>query len=177
MIYFTADTHIGHANIIKYCNRPFKSIGEHDETLIKNWNETVTEGDEIYHLGDFAFASSDRVQRVTERLAGTKYFIRGNHDKKRKMPKEWTEVAPLYEIRVTDAELEADQRIIMCHYPIQSWNGKHHGTWHLHGHCHGTVPSEGIARLDVGVDIHNYKPISYEQVKILLTKRLLERGM
>ena len=54
-IFFTSDTHFGHTNIIKYCKRPFNSLEEHDETLIKNWNNKVGENDIIFHLGDFAF--------------------------------------------------------------------------------------------------------------------------
>jgi calcineurin-like phosphoesterase family protein len=51
--YFTADPHFHHANIIKYCGRPFKDIKEHDEMLIVNWNSVVMPDDVIYIVGDF----------------------------------------------------------------------------------------------------------------------------
>jgi calcineurin-like phosphoesterase family protein len=53
--FFTADPHFQHANIIKYCGRPFKDINEHDEMLIVNWNSVIMPDDLIYIVGDFGF--------------------------------------------------------------------------------------------------------------------------
>ena len=55
MDFFTADLHLGHKNIIKYCNRPFSSLKDMDETIINNWNSVVGKNDTVYALGDLVF--------------------------------------------------------------------------------------------------------------------------
>lgn len=74
-----ADTHFGHENIIKYCNRPFRDVEEMDKVLIKNWNETVSNDDVVLMLGDFAFGK-DKIEEYTPKLHGKKILIKGNHD-------------------------------------------------------------------------------------------------
>lgn len=81
MKYFIiADTHFGHVNIIKYCNRPFYSVEEMDETLIKNWNETVSNSDTVIHLGDVGLGSKEYIKSTISRLNGRKILVKGNHD-------------------------------------------------------------------------------------------------
>lgn len=75
-----ADTHFNHENIIKYCNRPFASVEEMDETMIKNWNETVSNKDTILHLGDFGLGNKEYIASIVKRLNGKKILIMGNHD-------------------------------------------------------------------------------------------------
>lgn len=81
MKYFgIADTHFNHENIIKYCNRPFSSVKEMDEALIKNWNKVVSNKDTVFHLGDVALSSKDYIASIVKRLNGRKILILGNHD-------------------------------------------------------------------------------------------------
>ncbi len=78
-IFYIADTHFSHDNIIHFCERPFKNIDEMDETLINNWNAVVGDDDVVIHLGD-VFWRYDRAKVIAPRLKGTKLLIRGNHD-------------------------------------------------------------------------------------------------
>ena len=80
-IFFTADLHLGHSNIIKYCNRPFQTVEEMNEKLIQNWNDTVSDKDDIYVVGDFAFMGTKQTEEFLKQLKGRKYLLRGNHDK------------------------------------------------------------------------------------------------
>ena len=81
MKYFViSDTHFGHENIIKYCNRPFPSIEEMDKALIKNWNETISNSDTVIHLGDVGFGSKEYIKDIISQLNGKKILIKGNHD-------------------------------------------------------------------------------------------------
>jgi calcineurin-like phosphoesterase family protein len=78
-IFFTADCHFDHANIIKYCNRPFKNIDHMNEELVSRWNKVVSPGDLVYHLGDFAYKGSG--PKFEKRLNGSIVHIMGNHDR------------------------------------------------------------------------------------------------
>jgi len=80
--WFTADTHFGHENIIRYCGRPYRSAADMDWNLIRRWNERVAEKDVVYHLGDFALWSIKGSASYLPRLRGRKILVVGNHDRK-----------------------------------------------------------------------------------------------
>lgn len=162
-IWFTSDTHYGHKNVIKYCNRPFATVEEMDETMIANYNSVVQNNDTVYHIGDYCF-SKDGVN-IARRLKGNKFLIEGNHDHiNPELAKFFKEISQYKEIRWEG------EKIIMCHYAFRVWNKSHHGSWNLHGHSHNTLPPIG-KQLDVGVDVHNFFPISFEQVKKIMDKK------
>ena len=79
-LFFTSDPHFGHKNIIKYANRPFKNIKEHDKALIENWNDVVTDNDTVICQGDFSLTKDDYTREIMGKLHGKKILIRGNHD-------------------------------------------------------------------------------------------------
>lgn len=137
MKYITADTHFGHTNIIKYCYRPFKSVTEMNETIIKRWNRTVTIDDTIYHLGDFALTPKKVAERFCKRLNGYKILVLGNHDKKANY---------YYDIgfdEVYDTLITKDN-FILSHVPLEI---------------------SGVPSLNVGVDAWNFTPIPFPSIK------------
>lgn len=180
-IWFTADTHFNHKNIITYCNRPYSTLVDHDNSLITNWNGVVQEADTIYHLGDFAFGKPEEWRGIIDQLHGNINLIYGNHDHRDKLRKlellgkKITILGQYHEIAVKDEEMDVTQVIVLCHYPIESWNKRNHGAWHLHGHCHGTLRSpDHLARMDVGVDCNNFCPVSYDTVKEHMTRKVFK---
>jgi calcineurin-like phosphoesterase family protein len=173
-LFFTADTHFGHANIIQYTNRPFDSASHMDEVLIANWNSVVGPDDEVYHLGDFALCNPEPCHRILSRLNGRIHLIRGNHEKTALcMPERFEWVKDYHEMHVPSARAgRGKQMIVLCHYAMRVWNASHHGSWQLYGHSHGALPDDsGLLSIDVGVDCHGYTPISFAQVEAIMRKK------
>lgn len=167
MIHFTSDTHFGHKNILRYDNRPFKSIEEHDSALIRNWRETVTEYDEIYHLGDFSFCSKEKTADLLSKLPGKKYLVIGNHDRDiMKTPELRSQFKKTNDIMQFNYQWKGESiRIVLCHYSMRVWYNSHHGSVHLFGHSHGSLqPDKGSLSLDVGCMNWNYYPVSIDTV-------------
>lgn len=178
-IFFTSDTHFSHSNIIKYCNRPFTTVKEMDDTIINNWNTKVPIGSTVFHLGDLSLGSSKKyLDKLLYDLNGDIHLIVGNHEKDAlEQKRRFENISDIMEIFVEDEEITyKEQHIILCHYPMIVWNGSHRGSWQLFGHVHGGLSNKGMiqhkpAQLDVGVDSHNYTPISYQEVKEIITKQ------
>lgn len=179
-IFFTADPHFFHNNIIQYCNRPFKDRDEMNEALIANWNSVVTDNDQIYILGDFSFTGTEGTEKVLVRLNGKKFLIRGNHDHEKvisKVAQYFVWIKDVYMLTVQDQNPYApeqamsvypnkNQMIWLSHYAHKVWPQQHYGVWHLFGHSHGLNPDDPkTMSMDVGVDCTNYAPISYEDIK------------
>jgi len=175
-IWFTADHHFGHANIIRYDGRPYGTAEEMDADLISRWNETVAPGDIVYHLGDiFLYKRVEQARAVRAQLNGTVRLIRGNHEGTADGMKDafdW--IRDYYELKVPDeAAHGGKQLLVLCHYAFRVWNRSHHGSFHLYGHSHGSLPDDPHARsFDVGCMLHDYRPISYERVKEIMATKL-----
>ncbi|MBP1182967.1 metallophosphoesterase family protein [Methylobacterium sp. PvR107] len=156
-VFFTADTHFGHAGILHACKRPFASIQEHDSLLIEAWNATVAPGDTVYHLGDFALGPAEAAEKVFRRLNGRKCLIAGNHDRRnRKLA--WAEQHE----GIREVSVEG-KHLVLCHYPMRSWPRAFRGSLHLYGHTHGKLPGT-TQSCDVGVDVWGYRPVSLAAV-------------
>lgn len=188
-VWFVSDTHFYHKNVIDFCDRPVPKMEDRQERvkvmnslLIERWNERIKVNDEVYHLGDFAFCGKTARKEIIQKLNGRKYLVRGNHDPDKE---EWWKEAGFewvrdyhklmihdkYEDEESGEFKQYHQVVILCHFPILSWDGMSYGTWMLHGHCHGSLPPTKMMRLDVGVDTNDLYPYSYDEVKNIMTKR------
>jgi len=187
-IFFTSDTHWYHSNIINFCARPFIDSKTMNIELVENWNKVVPEDATVFHLGDFAFTGNiGYIKKLTEKLNGNIVLIMGNHDHQNKFYRDsvkelFTLVKDYLYIHVNDNEIEGGQNIFLCHYPMLSWNGSVRGSWQLFGHIHSgpnSIASERNivttpAQYDVGVDNNNFTPISYNEVKTIITRQYLK---
>ena len=148
--WFTSDTHFGHTNIIRYARGQFPHVDVMDTALINNWNSLVGDEDEVFHLGDFCWPK--KPDPYLFRLKGKLHLIVGNHDHRhvRTHPR-WLSVTPFLELSVGHG-------LTLCHYALEVWNKSHWGSFHLHGHSHGSLPARG-RRMDVGVDPLSFFPV------------------
>lgn len=176
-MFFTSDVHFGHANIIKFCNRPFASVEEMNEGLIERWNEVVKPGDTVWSLGDFAFLPFPKTIEIIKRLNGNLHMVLGNHCQKiAQNRKELLESGLVKEIRDYKELSLNKQRICMFHYAQRAWNGSHYGAWQLFGHTHGDMEPYGKS-VDVGVDspfilgYAPYRPFAFEEVSQFMTNQ------
>lgn len=166
-IFITSDLHFYHKNILKYENRPWKTVDEMNQALITNWNVIVDKDDIVYILGDFAFASWTKIKGILKQLNGDKILVRGNHDHN------WSDKdeALKYFCKIVDYE-ELTYRgynFVMFHHPIACWNGMERGSIHLYGHIHSSSHNlpEGFNRkqsYNVSVDTNHYKPVSLDWI-------------
>lgn len=159
-LFFTADTHFYHKNIIRYEHRPYASVPEMNEALIANWNKVVGPKDRVIHMGDFLFGGEKAAREILKRLNGRKSLIIGNHDDARLLQK----IGDCFEWVKPYAYLKTNYgHFVLLHYPMLSWEGKSHGSIHLYGHVHSKEPQniqKGDLMYNVGCDVNGYAPVS-----------------
>ncbi len=188
-VWFTADLHFGHANIIGYCNRPFPDVATMDDELIERWNDAVAVTDTVWVLGDVALGMISRTVALVERLAGHKRLVAGNHDRcwvgNGPRAEGWTsryhdagfEQVHQGEVVLDIGEGEVEVEVTMCHFP---YRGDSHdddrypehrpadrGGWLLHGHVHDRWRQRG-RMINVGVDAWDYRPVSAAVITSLM---------
>ena len=159
-IWFTSDQHFGHSNIIRHCRRPFQDVEEMDTKLLANWNSRIRPTDLVYHLGDIIFRSSRDPRGYLDRLHGKIHLIRGNHDDRtiKLCAARFESIESLRTIKIDR------QKVVLCHYALRVWDASHYGSWHLYGHSHGKLPTQGLS-IDIGVDSHDFLPWSWEEIE------------
>lgn len=165
-LWFTSDPHYSHLNIIKYCERPYKSIEEMDEALIANYNALVMPGDKVFLLGDVMMGPNlkERMTALRQRLNGNITVILGNHDRSRKFMLDCGFDEVLKEI---DTTIDG-KRVFMRHHPPERPVANPYDII-LTGHVHEKWAQKGKL-INVGVDVRNYRPISWESLVALLPK-------
>ena len=169
--FVTSDLHFGHSNIIRYCGRPFKSASHMNTELVRRWNSRVTPEDTVYFLGDFAMGpnvDANFIVAMLQSLNGELFILMGNHDQPNKKHKQLGLRHTILSHELGHINMLSDiyelthegTSFVMCHYPLNDWNGKFHGSVHLHGHKHTGPTARKISeaalnkRYDIGVDMY-----------------------
>jgi calcineurin-like phosphoesterase family protein len=180
--YFTSDQHFSHANIIKYCNRPFADIEEMNEAMVARHNAIVKPGDEVWHLGDFSMGLS--ALKYVARLNGIHKLVMGNHDKPHPVcaksaahsiaASKTYHAAGFDEIMQTASLIIGEDRVLLHHMPYtgdthpkeeryKDYRLTDEGLYLLHGHVHNAWLKRG-RQINVGVDVWAFAPVSEDEI-------------
>ena len=190
-IWFTSDTHFGHANIVKGCSnwvdtsncRDFSSIEDHDNYLIEQINKKVKPTDILWHLGDFGlgFAWKERLPEIRRKInCKTIRLVLGNHDhiienavrtSKLKTVEEkdrakWHQALDIISLFKSIDYLKFGKMgghpFCLCHYAMKIWPWSHQGSYHLYGHSHGSLPDDPTSlSMDIGMDTELFGHTKY----------------
>ncbi|WP_102227217.1 metallophosphoesterase [Acidimangrovimonas sediminis] len=126
--------------------------------LIRNFRDCVGSNDDLWILGDFAFVKDvNRVSSWFHQLPGRKHLIIGNHDDEAIVSLPWNSIANITEMR------DGDQALVLCHYPMITWNGARRGALQLFGHVHDQWKGSRNS-VNVGVDQWSFRPVQIGDV-------------
>lgn len=168
MNYYISDLHFGHANVIRFDNRPFTDVDEMDRFLIDMWNARVRPEDNVYIVGDFSFRTGRTEEWYLEQLKGHKHLVVGNHDgklmKNEKAMKYFESVNQILQIS------DEGRRVTMCHYPMAEWPGYYKNGWHIYGHIHNRrneayhIMKKMERAVNAACCINNYMPATLDEL-------------
>jgi len=198
-IWFTSDQHFGHENVLKFCDRPFKTIEQMHRELIKRYNNCVGKNDICYFLGDVGMGKYEELKDIINQLNGTKILISGNHDRG---------INACYNLGFDSVQSSASiligkEKVTLSHCPLmgvyrenldhvskkvegENWHGEsrstsykysvtNEGQFHLHGHIH-SEPNKPQSlkelgrQMDIGVDANNYMPVSISTIEKFINR-------
>lgn len=161
-----ADTHFGHSNIIKYCNRPFVTVEEMDRQIVEKWNSVVEKDDIVYHLGDFALGNVSKVSEYRKQLKGKIFLIQGNHD--------GYNIKRYYEAgfdKVYDKPIIYQDFFIMSHQPLFITSSMPYVNIHGHVHNNPEYTDYSSNTFCVSAERISYTPILFDEViRLMKTK-------
>lgn len=163
MIYFIADTYFKHANIIKYCNRPFENTDEMNKYIVEKWNPVVKNTDTVYHLGDVGFGKTEEVKALVGSLNGTKILLRGNHDFKIGI-NTWKKIgfSEVYKKKIVLGNL------LLTHVPTEDVG---ENQINVFGHIHDKPLDERFNKKNhicVSCDVVDYTPVSISKIESIV---------
>lgn len=179
-IFFTSDQHYHHSNILKFTKRPYTSVEEMNENFIEWNNNNVRDIDEVWNLGDFSFGSLEETVAIMKRLKGKQHLILGNHcniirNNRNIFSQYFHSIQDMRELKI-----DKKRKIVLCHYPMRSWNNSNYGSFQLHGHTHGALEPHGRS-VDVGIDSEfitgkpEWRPFHIDEVtSYLLTREVVK---
>jgi calcineurin-like phosphoesterase family protein len=160
-IFLIGDLHFNHRNIIKYCSRPFNSVEDMNEQLIKNWNSVVGKNDIVYVVGDFALCGKQKIIEIGQRLNGRKRLILGNHDQ----ASIETYRAAGFEF-VYNHHIVLDDFFIVSHVPLVGISENYpFANIFAHVHDDPTYKDCSCRSFCVSAERINYTPIEFEDIK------------
>lgn len=168
-VWVIADTHFGHKNVIKYCNRPFADTDEMERELIERWNNVVAKDDIVYHLGDFSMThNKDKITEIVSKLNGRIVLIMGNHDTK---PHQWFRDCGFY--NTTKHPMIIDKNTILMHEPPDPELISPLYRY-IFGHMHNTqCPADEFPNCAcVSVERTNYTPVELTSVQQSINFRM-----
>jgi len=189
-VWITSDTHYHHKNICRgvtnwrtqdgkiptHSTRNYQDLDEMDSVIVNNINQKVGPNDTLIHLGDVAFGGFEMIGQFLDRLVCKNiHLVLGNHDQhilknRDDVQDRFLSVQHYLETRIYDVDF------VLCHYPLQSWNGLNKGVIHLHGHVHLSVQNKwgNGKRLDVGMDGNGMYPYKITEIVHMMDRRSIK---
>jgi len=163
-IYVFSDPHFDHANIIRYCNRPFSSTRQMNDGLVGNWNTTVKENDTVYFLGDMVYGRErHQIDYWLGKLGGEIFYIRGNHD--------LDEITRAIVIPNRYGILYGNYKFLLMHHPYRPLG---YDGWIIHGDKHNNhlddypLINQKNKTVNVSSELVHYTPLSLEKLISLI---------
>lgn len=172
--FIISDTHFGHENIISYCNRPFETVEQMNDEMIKRWNSVVGKEDIVYHLGDFALGNKESIKNYKNKLNGRIRLVLGNHDHLR--------FNTYYELgfdRVYDRPIILEDNYILSHSPkftVTSDPFLFSCFYNIFGHVHTSELYDTCTKHSFCACCErlNYTPIEFDKIKKLIKERTIK---
>lgn len=155
-VWVWSDTHFGHKNIIKYCDRPFCDIDEMSQRLIDNHNEVVGDDDLVVWVGDVAFMPDAKANEILSNLKGERILVIGNHDLHKGKVRE-LDFKEKHLVYAVDGETP----VVFTHYPFENCPM---GWINVHGHIHNSYDTNSLQHINVSVEVIDYRPMSWDEI-------------